>query len=229
MPRSLACSQPKYFHRISKDWQMLKPKKTRGTLCRVPQRKHAGGSQLTDDILVFSNEEGTVVGRPDANDLPSASHAAPHSQSGRGMTRANAQDVTCARLYRVDHWEQHFVGVATTHWRMPVLISVIGATIIVITGIRSLAKGDYWKNAAIAILLLFLTPWLFSGGGTLEDPSKDGLITAMVRRATNDGPAVLVMLPFAIACGYVIPIALMRRVWPKKSKDEIVTDNNPNQ
>lgn len=63
----------------------------------------------------------------------------------------------------------------------------------------------YWQQVAYVGLILWLTAFLFSAGGTLGDPSGDGLVTGAVRLATADGPEVLwCLLPFVPAIGLCI-------------------------
>lgn len=48
----------------------------------------------------------------------------------------------------------------------------------------------YWKWVVILQVWQVVGTQLFSAGGTLRDPTGDGLITHYVRVASNDGPAV---------------------------------------
>lgn len=61
----------------------------------------------------------------------------------------------------------------------------------------------YWRYVAYVGLTLWLTAFLFSAGGTLSDPTGDGVITGAVRTATDDGPEVLLCL-----LGFLPAIAL---------------------
>lgn len=46
---------------------------------------------------------------------------------------------------------------------------------------------EYWKWVAVLFVWMLGAQLLFAGGGTLEDPSGDGLIAHQIRIATNDG------------------------------------------
>lgn len=67
---------------------------------------------------------------------------------------------------------------------------------IALLGIFRFRCRDYWKWLAILFVWMFSANLLFYAGGTLADPSGDGLITRQIRIATNDGPGMAI---FAIA------------------------------
>lgn len=71
------------------------------------------------------------------------------------------------------------------------LIVVVAALI----GIWRYRSAEYFKWLAI-LFVWMLAAGLFYAGGTLEDPTGDGLITREIRRATDDGPGMGI---FAIA------------------------------
>lgn len=65
-----------------------------------------------------------------------------------------------------------------------------------IFGIFRFRSKDYWKWLAILFAWMLIANVMFYAGGTLEDPTGDGLITRQIRLATADGPG---MALFAIA------------------------------
>jgi hypothetical protein len=56
-----------------------------------------------------------------------------------------------------------------------------------LAGILRFRSREYWKWLSILLAWMLGTQFLFAGGGTLEDPTGDGLITHQIRIATNDG------------------------------------------
>lgn len=76
------------------------------------------------------------------------------------------------------------------------LIVIVAALL----GIWRYRSAEYFKWVGIATVWMFLGGVLFYAGGTLEDPSGDGIITHQVRVATNDGPMMgLFAIVFLIA------------------------------
>jgi hypothetical protein len=57
-------------------------------------------------------------------------------------------------------------------------------------GIWRYRSVEYFKWVAILFAWMLAGTLLFAGGGTLEDPSGDGLIARQIRQATNDGPGM---------------------------------------
>ncbi len=85
--------------------------------------------------------------------------------------------------------------------------------VVVVLGLVWRRTKWFWSHAAAAVVVQFLTGFLFYAGGTLEDPTGDGLITAAVRQAAGDGPIVgLVVIP-ALLFGWGVPIWLVVRGW----------------
>lgn len=77
------------------------------------------------------------------------------------------------------------------------LIVIVAALL----GIWRYRSADYFKWVAIAAGWMFVGGLLFYGGGTLEDPVGDGIITHQIRAATNDGPmmglfAIVVLIAY---------------------------------
>lgn len=75
------------------------------------------------------------------------------------------------------------------------LIVVVAALL----GIWRYRSFDYFKWVIILFVWMLGASLLFSGGGTLENSSGDGIITRQIRVATNDGPGTGI---FAI--GFII-------------------------
>ncbi|MDD9822872.1 MAG: hypothetical protein OXU98_08330 [Gammaproteobacteria bacterium] len=90
--------------------------------------------------------------------------------------------------------------------------------IIVIFGLVTKQPTKYWWYSLMAVAVQTTAGFLFYAGGSLDDPSGDGLITGMVRQASNDGPEVLFMLPFAMILGWGVPIWLVVRGYTPKNK-----------
>lgn len=66
------------------------------------------------------------------------------------------------------------------------LIVIIAALL----GIWRYRSREYFKWVGITAVWMLLGGFLFAGGGTLEDPSGDGIIAHQIRIATNDGPGM---------------------------------------
>jgi hypothetical protein len=60
----------------------------------------------------------------------------------------------------------------------------------VLFGIFRFRSAEYWKRLGILFLWMLGAWFLFAGGGTLQNPSGDGLIAHQIRIATNDGPGM---------------------------------------
>ncbi len=93
---------------------------------------------------------------------------------------------------------------------------MIFIAIVIILGLATRQPRRYWAYAAAAVAVQLLTGFLFAGGGTLEDPTGDGLITAWIRRATNDGPQMGLVGLGVIALAWGVPIWLVARGYQKK-------------
>ena len=96
---------------------------------------------------------------------------------------------------------------------------------IVILGFLPKQNKKYWMLSALALAIQTTAQMLFNGGGTLEDPSGDGYITAWVRHATQDGPEILWLLPIAIGLGWVLPIFLVYKGYTRRNKNESGADS----
>jgi len=104
---------------------------------------------------------------------------------------------------------------------------VIFVAIVVILGFATRQPLRYWRYAAAAVAVQLLTGFLLAGGGTLEDPSGDGLITAWIRRATNDGPQMTLLGLGVIALGWGVPIWLLVRGYERKRSPELKQADGP--
>jgi hypothetical protein len=98
--------------------------------------------------------------------------------------------------------------------------------VILILGFLPKQNKRYWMLAALAFAIQNMASMLFYAGGTLEDPSGDGYITAWVRQATQDGPEVLWVLPFAMGLGWVLPIFLVYKGYKRKEKSEVSSSSH---
>ena len=92
------------------------------------------------------------------------------------------------------------------------------AACIVLIGLFKRQGKRYWLNGLAALALQAVVSALFNGGGTLEDSTGDGILTAMVRAATNDGPIMGVFALFVIILGWAVPIWIVRRGYQSKEK-----------
>jgi hypothetical protein len=79
-------------------------------------------------------------------------------------------------------------------------------------GIFRFRGPAYWKWVGILIVWL-LAASLFRAGGTLEDPSGDGLITHQVRVMTNNGAGVALLGILFLIAFYGGIIFIARKLW----------------
>lgn len=105
---------------------------------------------------------------------------------------------------------------------------MIFIAIMLIAGLAKANHSIYWKRAFWAVLLNGLAGILFAGGGTLQDPTGDGIITAMIRSASNDGPQVLFAAIGVLFLAYVIPIWLLVTGYRKSQPFTSEEDYKPN-
>lgn len=90
--------------------------------------------------------------------------------------------------------------------------------IVAVIGFTRKQPSRYWFHAAAALAIQLTATALFAGGGTLEDPTGDGLLTRIVRQAANDGPAVALMILPALLVGWGIPIYLVKRGYVRREQ-----------
>ena len=76
-------------------------------------------------------------------------------------------------------------------------------------GLQKANHKVFWIRALIALFFVLVWPYLFSGGGTLENPAGDGVIARYMRQATNDGPIFGLISIFIVIAGWGIPILLL--------------------
>jgi hypothetical protein len=95
--------------------------------------------------------------------------------------------------------------------------------IAIIVGLIGKQKERFWKYSMFAFAIQLATGFLMSGGGTLENPAGDGLVTQFVRNAANDGPVMAIYGLFVIGLGWVIPLGLLFRGYERNAT---ITPNN---
>ncbi len=93
--------------------------------------------------------------------------------------------------------------------------------LLVVIALGFFPKQDkrYWMYAASAMALQTIAQLLFSAGGTVEDSTGDGYITAMVRQSTKSEIEVLWIFPIAMIFGWGIPIYLIHKGYVRKTKN----------
>lgn len=87
---------------------------------------------------------------------------------------------------------------------------VLLTLVIVALGLKY-RDAAYWKRAVPAIVVLWAMQLLAAGGGTLEDPTGDGVLTRWVRQATHDGALVAVWGLGVLVLGYGVTFWLVRK------------------
>ena len=92
---------------------------------------------------------------------------------------------------------------------------------VLVLGFWTKQDARYWKFAFCAFALQLLATVLFKARGTLENPAADGFITALVRRATNDGAEVAWLMPLAIAIGWGVPIYLIYKGYKRQENPAV--------
>ena len=98
--------------------------------------------------------------------------------------------------------------------------------VLIVIALGFFPKQDkrYWMFATSAVAIQLAAQFLFSAGGTSENPAGDGIITSMLRQATNDDARVLWVFPFAMIFGWGIPIYLIHKGYVRKIKTSEVID-----
>ena len=87
---------------------------------------------------------------------------------------------------------------------------ILLAAVILIGAIWKRTK-KLWAHGIGAFVFQAVMGFLFYAGGTLEDPSRDGIITRMIRQATDNGPLMGALGIPVIVLYWAIPIWLMVR------------------
>lgn len=80
-------------------------------------------------------------------------------------------------------------------------------------GIFRFRGREYWKWLGILFVWMLAAQLLFAGGGTLENPSGDGLIAHQIRVATNDGPGMGIFAIVFIIVYWGGAIWMLRKMW----------------
>lgn len=93
---------------------------------------------------------------------------------------------------------------------------LIFLVIAIIFGLIKKQPRKYWINASFAVGLAFVLGLLLAGGGTLENPKGDGIITHFVRSSTDDGPLMGVWAIFVICITWGLPLYIIKRGYVKK-------------
>lgn len=94
---------------------------------------------------------------------------------------------------------------------------LIFAIVLVVLGLATKQPQRYWIFAGAALLTQVIVGALLAGGGTLEDPQGDGIVTQWVRGATNDGPAMGLYAIVVLALGWGVPLFLVYKGYVRKS------------
>lgn len=99
-----------------------------------------------------------------------------------------------------------------------------------IAGIWRYRFWGFWKWVVAMFLWQSVADFLFAAGGTLDQPQGDGLITGMVRRASNDGVEVALLgvgfwIVFLI--GVVLIVSQMRKAARQPPAHAEVASNVP--
>jgi hypothetical protein len=92
---------------------------------------------------------------------------------------------------------------------IPLFIPAVITVIVAAIGVMGRRSNVYWWRGLGAIAVAIAMVFLAAGGGTLDDPSGDGLITRWIRSATNDGPAVALWAIAILVAGYGLIIFLI--------------------
>jgi len=85
---------------------------------------------------------------------------------------------------------------------VPLIIPLAVTLIVTAIGYFGNRTNVYWWRGMAAIVVAIAMTFLGAGGGTLEDPSGDGLITRWIRSATDDGWAVGIWAIGVLSIGY---------------------------
>lgn len=94
---------------------------------------------------------------------------------------------------------------------------MVPLAIAIVVGLVGRQRAKYWRHLACAFALHVAAFLNFAGGGTVEDPTGDGFLTAMIRARWGDG-GVIVVFPFVMLFGWVAPIWLLRRGYEKPER-----------
>lgn len=80
-------------------------------------------------------------------------------------------------------------------------------------GIFRFRERKYWNWLGILFAWMLLNSLLFSGGGTLENPTGDGLITRQIRLAANDGPGMGIFAIVFLVVYWGVALSIIRKLY----------------
>ncbi len=105
-------------------------------------------------------------------------------------------------------------------------IPTVVAIVVALIGTSGSYARPYWIRGIGAVVVALAMHYLGQGGGTLEDPAGDGLVTRAIRKATDDGPLVAVWAIAMLVLGYGVIIVRIDRarlsmkwIWSGVRKD----------
>lgn len=84
-------------------------------------------------------------------------------------------------------------------------------TIILAIGLIARRTRRYWAYSYVAVAMQILSYILLSGGGSIENPEKDGYLTRLIVRGPAEPFIVLPWFAMAMFTGWAMPIWLVRR------------------
>ncbi len=85
---------------------------------------------------------------------------------------------------------------------VPLFIPLAVTLIVTAIGYFGNRGKIYWARGLAAIVVAAAMVFLGAAGGTLDDPSRDGLITRWIRETTSDGAAVGIWAIGVLSIGY---------------------------
>ncbi len=89
-------------------------------------------------------------------------------------------------------------------------------TLIAIGFIKKQPK-KYWWHSLAAVATQSILYILFNGKGTLDNPSADGYITAIIRSATNDGEIMALYALAVVILAWGLPIYIVYKGYKKET------------
>lgn len=90
--------------------------------------------------------------------------------------------------------------------------------IFALIGIFRCRERIYWSWLGILTAWMLVTSFLFSAGGTLENPTGDGLITHQIRLATNDGPAMGAFAILLVIVFWGVTLWIVAKLYSRSKK-----------
>lgn len=94
---------------------------------------------------------------------------------------------------------------------------MIFAVALIILGLVTNQPQKYWIYSFIAVLTQFVLGYLLAGGGTLENPQGDGVVTHLVRQMVDDGPLMALWGIVVIVIVWGVPLFIVTRGYTKKT------------